>query len=81
MAAWYRGHGRGGAGAAEDASLYPLVAQHSERAGEPGQAAEYWKRSGEESAKSGNNAEAITAFERALELGVPHIFVCVSERV
>lgn len=72
MALWYKAHGRraGGRAGEEDASQYPLVAQHFERAGEVAQAAEYWKRSGEESARSGNNAEAITSFERALELGV-----------
>lgn len=62
------GHGRGGGG--EDPALYPLVAQHFERAGESAQAAEFWKRSGEVNARGGNNAIAIAAFENALALEV-----------
>lgn len=71
MALWYKGHGRGGAsGSEEDPALFPLVAQHFERAGESAQAAEYWKRSGEVNARGGNNAIAIAAFENALAIEV-----------
>lgn len=53
-----------------DPALYPIMAQHYQRAGELAMAAEYLRRTGDVNMLAFNNAEAIAAFDTALSLEV-----------
>lgn len=70
VALWYKQHRRVRNGTAEDPALYPVIAQHFERAGEFVPAADYWQRSGKEAGLGGNHHEALLAYESALKIGV-----------
>lgn len=51
-------------------ALYPIMAQHYQRAGEFAMAAEHLRRTGDINMQAYNNAEAITAYKTALSLEV-----------
>ena len=54
----------------DDPALYPIMAQHFQRAGDLAMAAEYLRRTGDVNMLAYNNAEAIAAYDTALSLEV-----------